>query len=102
MRTFLYLHMLTAGSAATTSLRKSGNVGGAKTPHDCALQEESMPLKPPRGLRPRARQEVSTENHRVTARIVRDDDGSARTIYRVDGHGVGSRAALEAVMEGHK
>lgn len=55
-----------------------------------------------RGFESRARQAVSTQNHRVTARIVRDADGSTRTIYRVDGHGVGSRAALEAVMEGQK
>jgi len=39
-----------------------------------------------------------TQNHRVTARTVWNADGSTRTVYRVNGRDIGSRAALEAAM----
>jgi hypothetical protein len=61
-----------------------------------------MATNAPRTLEGSARQEAPTQNHRVTARIVRDGDGSTRTLYRVDGREVGSRAELEAVMGGQR
>jgi hypothetical protein len=38
----------------------------------------------------------------VTARVVREDDGSRRTIYTVDGHDVGSLEALQTVLGGQR
>jgi hypothetical protein len=52
-----------------------------------------------RGFESRARPEAPTENHRVTARIVRGEDGELRHEYRLDGRAVGSLNALKAALE---
>lgn len=52
------------------------------------------------GYESRERQAAPTQNHRVTARTVRERDGSTRTIYRVDGHDVGSLEALKTALRG--
>lgn len=43
--------------------------------------------------------EAPTENKRVTARIVREDDGTTRTQYRVGGRIYGSLEALRAAPQ---
>lgn len=55
-----------------------------------------------RGFRTPARTDASATNRRVTARVVRRDDGSHRTIYTVDGHDVGSLEALQTVLGGQR
>lgn len=58
----------------------------------------SMSIEATQGLQDGPTEAAPTQNHRVTARTVRRPDGSTRTVYRVDGREVGSRAELEAVM----
>lgn len=90
-------------STGKTSLRRSGRRRGRWSAHDCAdAGSDSMHdyATGPRKTGPTAAE--STQNHRVTARTVRNADGSTRTVYRVDGREVGSRAELEAVMGGQR
>jgi len=96
--------MLRGGSTGKTSLRSSGRRRGAlDPPHDCAdAGSDSMHDYASRGFESRERPEAPTQNHRVTARTVRNADGSTRTVYRVNGRDVGSRAALEAAMGGQR
>jgi len=57
-----------------------------------------MSIEATQGLQDGPTAAAPTQNHRVTARTVCDGDGSTRTIYSVNGHDVGSRAALEAAL----
>lgn len=78
-----------------------GVAGCWNSPRLCC-RVDSMSIEATQGLQDGPTAAVSAQNHRVTARTVRDDDGSTRTIYRVDGHDVGSRAALEAALGGQQ
>jgi len=55
-----------------------------------------------RGFRTPARTNASATNRRVTARVVREDDGSQRTIYAVDGDDIGSLEALRTALGEHR
>lgn len=90
-------------STGKTSLRSSGRRRGAlEPPHDCATSNVAMATNVSRGYQSRERPAAPTQNHRVTARTVRDADGTTRTIYHVDGHDVGSIEALEAALRGRR
>lgn len=44
----------------------------------------------------------STVGHRITARIIRDDDGDHHTVYRFAGKAYPSIEALESAMGGRQ
>lgn len=50
------------------------------------------------GFETPARTDAPTKNRRVTARIVRDDDGATHTVYRVSGRAYGSVEALKTAL----
>lgn len=54
------------------------------------------------GFESRASQAAPTENNRVTARIVRADDGTKHHEYRVGGRVYGSLEALNAALSGQR
>lgn len=57
-----------------------------------------MTTNAPRAQEGPARPNESTQNHHVTARSVRGPDGTARTMYCVDGRDVGSLEDLESFV----
>jgi len=59
-----------------------------------------MRTKTTAGLQSRARPEAPTENQRVTARIVREDDGTTRKEYRAGGRVYGSLESLRDALSG--
>ena len=61
-----------------------------------------MTTKVSAGLESPVRPEAPTENERVTARIVRESDGTTYHEYRVGGRVYGSLDALNEALEGHR
>jgi len=62
--------------------------------------EPAMRTKTTAGLQSRARQKAVVQNQRVTARIVREDDGTTRTVYRAHGRFYDSLEALRDALSG--
>jgi len=60
--------------------------------------EPAMRTKTTAGLQSRARPKAVAQNQRVTARIVREGDGTTRTEYRVGGRVYGSLKAVRAAL----
>ena len=60
--------------------------------------EPAMESKTTAGLQSPARPAVSTQNTRVTARIVREDDGTIRKEYRVSGRVYASLEELSSAL----
>lgn len=54
--------------------------------------------KDPTGLQTPEQPAESLQNTRVTARIIRDDDGTRRRVYEAHGREFGSRAALKEAL----
>lgn len=59
-----------------------------------------MSTETTRGLRTRDRPEAQTKNERVTARIVRESDGTTRKEYSAGGRSYGSLDALKQALAG--
>lgn len=55
-----------------------------------------------RGFETPARTDAPKTNRRVTARIVREDDGSAHTVYHVGGRAYASVEALKTALGGQR
>jgi len=63
-------------------------------------KDDSMSIEATQGLQDGPTEEAPTENHRVTARMVRQPDGTTRTEYTAAGRSYSSLKALKQALRG--